>query len=58
MPFPASLPTPAIVEYPASVPFDPFHLMTNASVLAVVLGKLNPDAVGAVPNVFIGTFVV
>jgi hypothetical protein len=31
--------------------------MTNASV-PVEIGKLNPDAVGVAPNVFIGTVVV
>ena len=33
------------------------HLITNMSEL-VVIGKLTPDDVGAVPNVFIGTVVV
>jgi hypothetical protein len=56
IPFPISVLVPLIVEYPATVPFDPFHLMTNASNVAI--GKLTPDAVGAVPNVFIGTVVV
>jgi hypothetical protein len=50
---------PLLVEYPASVPFDPFHLMTNVDdVLPLTpAGKLTPDAVGAVPKVFIGAAV-
>jgi hypothetical protein len=46
------------MEYPASVPFDPFHLTTNTVVLPPVLGKLTPVDVGFVPNVFIGTVTV
>jgi hypothetical protein len=58
IPYPISLAVPRIVEYPATVPFA-FHLMTNASlVVPGVIGKLTPDAVGAVPNVFIGTVAV
>jgi hypothetical protein len=53
---PISPPALLIVEYPASVPFAS-HLMTNAS-MPVVIGKLTPVDVGAVPNVFIGTVVV
>jgi hypothetical protein len=56
IPYPISLPLPVIVEYPASVPFA-FHLITNMSKVTVVLGKLTPVDVGAVPNVFIGTVV-
>jgi hypothetical protein len=58
IPYPISEPVPLIVEYPASEPFA-FHLMTNASLaVPAVIGKLTPDAVGAVPNVFIGTVAV
>jgi hypothetical protein len=53
--YPISMPLPLIVEYPASVPFA-FHLITNMSV-PVEIGKLTPVAVGAVPNVNIGTAV-
>ena len=56
IPFPRSLPLPLILEYPATVPFDPFHLMMNASAPEEA-GKLTPDANGAVPNVVIATVV-
>jgi hypothetical protein len=54
---PISVTVPLNVVYPASVPFDPFHLMTKMS-CNTETGKLTPDAVGAVPNVFIGTATV
>jgi hypothetical protein len=34
-----------MLVYPASEPFDPFHLMTNAS-KPVEIGKLTPVPVG------------
>ena len=54
--FPWSTPVPLMVVNAETAPAE-VHLITNASV-PVEIGKLNPDAVGAVPNVFIGTVVV
>jgi hypothetical protein len=48
---------PLNVVYPASEPSG-FHLMMNTSVPPTEAGKLTPDAVGAAPNVFIGTVAV
>jgi hypothetical protein len=54
--FPISLADPLMFVNAETAPAE-VHLMTNTST-PVEIGKLNPDAVGLVVNVFIGTAVV
>jgi hypothetical protein len=47
-------PEPVRIVNPRTAPVEPLHLMTNTS-CPDETGKVNPDAAGALVNVFIGT---